>query len=142
MLPMCGKRHLHQHLVTYLSTRSDYAEKFGFESDGQLQSEYYHNNQTLSMEGCCLDHFLPTENVLNHVENGGEYVSSPEDTNISCFDTPGHGKDVVDGFNAVQKRILQTCLRKTSMPEVHDNVNSSDPMNIHSMTEKGEEFCC
>eukprot|EP00978_Attheya_sp_CCMP212_P041871 scaffold245745_cov85-Attheya_sp.AAC.1 len=33
------------------------------------------------MEGCCLDHFVPTENVMNHVENGGEYVSSPEDTN-------------------------------------------------------------
>jgi hypothetical protein len=195
-----------------ISTRSDYAEKFGFEPDGQLQSEYYDNNRTLSMEGCCLDHFLPTENVMHHVENGGEYVSSPEDTNrvfhlhlsdsmfqnaatTTCHftsllellfdpnrmlmkrhgtmwdqtdgcgkqyrcciayyllsvlsvkfqividravDTPGHGKDVVDGFNAVQKRFLQTCLRKTSMPEVHDNVNASDRMNIHSMTEQGE----
>eukprot|EP00978_Attheya_sp_CCMP212_P029532 scaffold105141_cov47-Attheya_sp.AAC.1 len=34
-----------------------------------------------------------------------------------AVDTPGHGKDVVDGFNAVQKLFLQTCLRKTSMPE-------------------------
>ena len=32
-------------------------------------------------------------------------------------DTPGHGKYVVDGFNAVQKRYLATCLRMRSTPE-------------------------
>ena len=32
-------------------------------------------------------------------------------------DTPGHGKDVVDGLNAVQKRYLDTCLRMRSTPE-------------------------
>ena len=32
-------------------------------------------------------------------------------------DTPGHGKDVVDGFNAVQKRYLATCLRMRTTPE-------------------------
>eukprot|EP00978_Attheya_sp_CCMP212_P009286 scaffold21956_cov70-Attheya_sp.AAC.2 len=181
-----------------ISTRSDYAEQFGFAPDGQLQSEYYDNNQTLSMEGCCLDHFLPTENVMNCITNGSEYLPSPEDTNrnaatTTCHftlllelpfdhdrmkrhgtmwdqtdgcgkqyrcciayyllsvvsvkfqividravDTPGHGKDVVDGFNAVQKRFLTTCLRKTNMPEVHDTVNDDDRMLIHSMTEKGE----
>ena len=31
--------------------------------------------------------------------------------------TPGHGKDVVDGFNDVQKRYLATCLRMRSTPE-------------------------
>ena len=30
--------------------------------------------------------------------------------------TPDHGKDVVDGFNAVQKRYLATCLRMRSTP--------------------------
>ena len=34
-------------------------------------------------------------------------------------DTPDHVKDVVDGFNAVQKRYLATCLRMRSTPEVH-----------------------
>ena len=31
-----------------------------------------------------------------------------------AVDTPGHGKDVVDVFNAVQKRYLATCLRMRS----------------------------
>eukprot|EP00978_Attheya_sp_CCMP212_P017892 scaffold48234_cov60-Attheya_sp.AAC.6 len=193
-----------------ISTRSDYAEKFGFAPDGQLQSLYYDKNRMLSMEGCCLDHFLPMENVMHSITNGGDYVPSPDDTNrlfhlhlsdsmfqnaatTTCHftsllellfdhdcmkrhgtmwdqidgcgkqyrcciayyllsvlsvkfqiiidravDTPGHGKDVVYGFNAVQKWFLTTCLRKTSMPEVHDTINDGDRMLIHSMTEKGE----
>ena len=31
--------------------------------------------------------------------------------------TPGHGKDVVDGFNAVRKRYLATCLKMRITPE-------------------------
>ena len=38
-------------------------------------------------------------------------------------DTPGHGKYVVDGFNAVHKLYLATCLRMRSTPEV-DNIDS------------------
>ena len=34
-----------------------------------------------------------------------------------AVDTPGRGKDVVYGFNAVQKRYLATCLRMRSTPE-------------------------
>ena len=34
-----------------------------------------------------------------------------------AVDTPGHVKDVVDGFNALQKRYLATCLRMRSTPE-------------------------
>ena len=34
-----------------------------------------------------------------------------------AVDTPGNGKDVVDGFNAVQKRYLATCLRMRSTPK-------------------------
>ena len=34
-----------------------------------------------------------------------------------AVDTPGHGEYVVDGFNAVQKRYLATCLRMRSTPE-------------------------
>ena len=33
-----------------------------------------------------------------------------------AVDTSGHGKDVVDGLNAVQKRYLDTCLRMRSTP--------------------------
>ena len=40
-----------------------------------------------------------------------------------AVDTPGHGKDVVDGFNAAQKRYLATCLRMRSTPE-KDNIDS------------------
>ena len=51
-------------------------------------------------------------------------------------DTPGHEKDVVDGFNAVQKRYLATCLRMSSTPEV-DKIDSKQ-MRVYSMTWKGE----
>ena len=53
-----------------------------------------------------------------------------------AVDTPGHVKDVVDGFNDVQKRYLTACLRMCSMPEV-DKIDSNR-MCVDAMTEKGE----
>ena len=50
-------------------------------------------------------------------------------------DTPGHGKDVVDGFNAYQKRYLATCLRMRSSPEKHKI--DSKRMHVEAMTDKG-----
>ena len=52
-----------------------------------------------------------------------------------AVDTPGHGKDVVDGFNAVQKQYLATCLRMRSAPE-KDKIDSKC-MRVEAMTEKG-----
>ena len=51
-------------------------------------------------------------------------------------DAPGHVKDVVYGFNAVQKLYLATCLVMRSMPEV-DNIDSKR-MRVDAMTKKGE----
>ena len=34
-----------------------------------------------------------------------------------AVDTPGHVKDLVDGFNSVQKQYLATCLIMHSTPE-------------------------
>ena len=49
-----------------------------------------------------------------------------------AVDTPGHGKYVVDEFNAFQKRYLATCLRMRSTPE-NENIDSKrmrvDAMN-------------
>ena len=53
-----------------------------------------------------------------------------------AVDTPGHGKHVVDGFNATQKRYLCTCLRMRSTPE-KDNIDSKC-MHVEAMIEKGE----
>ena len=53
-----------------------------------------------------------------------------------AVDTPGHGKDVGDGFNAFQKRYLATCLRMRSTPE-KDNIDIKR-MRAEAMTEKGE----
>ena len=53
-----------------------------------------------------------------------------------AVDTTVHGRDVVDGFNAVQKRYLATCLRMCSTPEV-DKIDSK-LMHVDAMTEKGE----
>ena len=48
-------------------TRSDWAKPFSFESGGQLQNEFFDNNRTLSMEGCCLDCSGKTVNVRNFI---------------------------------------------------------------------------
>ena len=41
-----------------ISTRSDYAERFGFDPDGQIQNALFDNNRSLSMKGFCLDRFI------------------------------------------------------------------------------------
>ena len=63
-----------------ISTWSDYAERFSFEPDGQLQNEFFDNNHTLSMEGWCLDRFIRTVNVRNFYDNGGGYVDQYNNT--------------------------------------------------------------
>ena len=69
------------------------------------------------------------------------YLMSYLSTSYQIFldrdvDTPGHGKDVVDGFSAVQKQYLATCLRMRSTPE-KDKIDSKR-MRVEAMTEKGE----
>ena len=51
-------------------------------------------------------------------------------------DTLDHGKYVVDGFNALHKHYLATCLRMRSTPEV-EKIDSKR-MHVDAMTEKGE----
>ena len=63
-----------------ISTRSDYAERFGFDPDGQIQNEFFDNNSSLSMEGCCLDRFIKQGNVRTFYENGGGGVHQSNDT--------------------------------------------------------------
>ena len=46
-----------------------------------------------------------------------------------------HGKYLVDGYTAVQKRYLATCLRMRSTPEV-DNIDSKR-MRDNYVTKKG-----
>ena len=53
-----------------------------------------------------------------------------------AIDTPGHGKYVVDGFNAVQKLYLATYFRMCSTPEKYKI--DSKRMRIEAMTEKGD----
>ena len=53
-----------------------------------------------------------------------------------AVDIPGSGKDLVGGFNAVQKQYLDTCLRMCSTPEVY-NIDSKC-MYVDAMTEKVE----
>ena len=53
-----------------------------------------------------------------------------------AFDKPGHGKGVVDGFDAVQKLYLATCLIMLSTPEV-DTIDDKR-LRVYSMIEKVE----
>ena len=53
-----------------------------------------------------------------------------------AVDPPGHGKDVMDGLNDVQKKYLATCLIMRSTPE-KDKIDSKR-MLVEAMTEKGE----
>ena len=69
------------------------------------------------------------------------YIMSYLSTSYQIFfdravDTPGHGTDIVDGFKAVHKRYLATCLRMRSTPE-KDKIDSNR-MRVEAMTEKGE----
>ena len=53
-----------------------------------------------------------------------------------AVDTPGNGKDVVDGINDAHKQYLATCLRMRSTPE-KDKIDSKC-MRVEAMTEKGD----
>ena len=53
-----------------------------------------------------------------------------------AVDTTGHGKYLVDGFNAVQRQYLATCLIMRSTPEKH-KINSKR-MPVEATKEKGE----
>ena len=65
------------------------------------------------------------------------YLSTPYQIVLDrAVYAPGHGKDVVDGFNAVQKRYLATCLIIRSTPEKY-NIDSKR-MRVEAMTEKGD----
>ena len=55
----------------YISTRSDYAELFVFDPDSQIQNEFFDNNHSLSMEGCCLNRFIKQVNVSSFYDYGG-----------------------------------------------------------------------
>ena len=63
-----------------ISTWSDYAENFSFDTDSQIRNEFFDNNSTLSMEGCCLYHFIKTVNVSSFYDNDGGYVHQPNNT--------------------------------------------------------------
>ena len=63
-----------------ISTRSDYEELFGFDTNGQIQNEFFDNNRSLSMEGCCLYRFIKQVNVSSFYDNGGGYVHQSNDT--------------------------------------------------------------
>ena len=60
-------------------TRSEYAERFCFDPDGQIQNELFDNNRSLSMEGCCLDCFIKQGNVSSFYDNGGGGVHQCND---------------------------------------------------------------
>ena len=53
-----------------------------------------------------------------------------------AVDTPGHGKDLVYGFNSFHKQYLATCLRMRSTPE-KDKIDSKR-MRVDTMTQKRE----
>ena len=63
-----------------ISTWSDYAERFGFDPKVQIQNEFFDNNRSLSMEGCCLDRFIKQGNVSSFYDNGGGDVHQSNDT--------------------------------------------------------------
>ena len=63
-----------------ISTRSDYAERFGFDPDVQIQHEFFYKNRSLSMEGCCLYLSIKQGNLSSFYNNGGGDVHQSNDT--------------------------------------------------------------
>ena len=73
--------------------------------------------------------------MLHCLLSGVLFINIISNCSYRAVDTPGRGKDVVDGFNAVQKRYLATCLRMNSTSEVYKiDINR---MRVDAMTEKG-----
>ena len=63
------------------------------------------------------------------------FLAEPHETVLDrAVDTPGYGKYVVDGFNAVQKQYLATCLRIRSTTKV-DEIDIKR-MRVDAMNEK------
>jgi hypothetical protein len=52
---------------------------------------------------------------------------------------PGHGKDLVDGLNATDKRYLKELFKMLLEAEDDSNANSQRRMEAHAMTNEGEE---
>ena len=48
--------------------------------DGQIQNEFFDNNRSLSMEGCCLDRFIEQINESSFNDNCGGDVHQYNDT--------------------------------------------------------------
>ena len=73
---------------------------------------------------CCIAYYLMS------------FLSKPYQIVLDrAVDKPGNGKDVADGFNAVQKPSLETCLRIRSMTKKYRIY--SKRMCVGAMTEKG-----
>ena len=62
-----------------ISNQSDYAEQFCFDIDGQIHNEFFDNNRSLSMKGCCLDCFIKQVNKSRLYEHGGGDVHQSND---------------------------------------------------------------
>ena len=62
-----------------IAANSDYAEKFIYSPDGQLQGEYFSNNRSLSMEVFCLDHFTTPLKLINMQPKGVAYFPKDKD---------------------------------------------------------------
>ena len=77
-------REFHLHLsdskLQNAATTTAHAEQFGFDPDGQIQNEFFDNNRSLSMEGCCLDCFIKQSNESNFNDNDGGDVHQSNDT--------------------------------------------------------------
>ena len=59
------------------------------------------------------------------------------DVVIDCaIGAPGHGKDVVDGLNAADKRYLRKAILRADHPEANSTSNS---INWHSATVGGND---
>ena len=63
-----------------ISTWSEYAERFGFNPDGQIQNEFFDYNRSLSIEGCCFHCFTKKVNVSSFYDNGGGDINKSNDT--------------------------------------------------------------
>ena len=60
------------------STWSEYVERFSFDRVSQIHNNFFGNNRSSSMDGCCLDRFIKTVNVSS--DNGDGYVHQPNET--------------------------------------------------------------
>eukprot|EP00957_Ditylum_brightwellii_P081621 6209078-Ditylum_brightwellii.AAC.1 len=114
----------------------DFADRFVAEFATEIQSKHFRGNQILSVEDLTLAYTEAMIKVqLQQLLTQKSAFSMKRGVVIDhAVGAPGHGKDMVDGLKAVDKRYLRTAMIRNYIAEEDNNMKT---MTCHSVTQMG-----